>query len=283
MIAITGANGHLGRATIKCLLKKMNSKNIIAIVREPVKIQDLAGTGIIIRTADYEDPAALNDALKGADILLQISTTSMGEQGIRQELNVVEAAKQQGIDYIVYTSGLKPSDGAHFLAVQQCLKTEEAIVNSGIDYTFLRNSLYMETIPLFIGNALEDGNIYFSAGKGKVSFVAREDIAEAVCTVLTENGHRNKLYEITGNAAFNFEEIAGLLTQKKGKKITYIDLPTEVLKAELLNSGMPEEEAGWFISLAESIKHNEFAPVEDALETLIQRKPMSFDTYIREL
>ncbi|MNL10339.1 Quinone oxidoreductase 2 [compost metagenome] len=283
MIAITGANGHLGRATIKCLLRKMNGNNIIAIVRDPAKLQDFAGTGIIIKTADYEDPVSLNEALKGTDTLLQISTTSMGEQGIRHELNVVEAAKQQGIGYIVYTSGLKPNEGAHFLAVQQCLKTEEAIEDSGIDYTFLRNSLYMETIPLFIGNALEDGNIYFSAGKGKVSFVAREDIAEAVCIVLTEKGHRNKFYEITGDAAFSFEEIASLLTQKKGKKITYIDLPVEVLNAELLNSGMPEEEAGWFISLAESIKHNEFASVEDALKVLIQRKPMSFDAYIREL
>jgi NAD(P)H dehydrogenase (quinone) len=283
MIAITGANGQLGKATINCLLKKIKGENIIAIVRDPSKLQEFEGRGITIRTADYENPASLNEALKGADTLLQISTTSMGERGIRQELNVVEAAKQQGISYVVYTSGLKPNEDSHFFAVQQCLKTEEAILNSGINYTFLRNSLYMETIPQFIGNALEDGNIYLSCGQGKVSFVSRKDIAEALSVVLTEGDHINKIYEITGTEAFTFEHIAAQLSKEKELAITYADIPASVLKGELLKSGMPEEETNWFLSLTESIKYNEFAYVDDTLRELLNRKPVQLNDYLKEM
>lgn len=281
MIAITGANGHLGKATIKCLLQKMDGKNIIAMVRDPSKLKEFLKDGIDIRTADYEDPESLNEALKGVGTLLQISTTSMGERGIQQELNVVDAAKKQGVQHLVYTSGLKPREEAHFFAVQQCLKTENAILSSGICYTILRNGLYLETIPLFIGNALEDGNIYLSAGEGKVSFVGRDDIAEALSIVLTETVHKNKIYEITGAEAFNFEELARLLSKQTGRQIGYVDIPDEALKDELLKAGVPDEEAEWFLSLTQSIRHHEFADIEPALESLIRRKPVSVSDYLK--
>ena len=271
----------MGKATIKCLLKKTGGENIIAIVRDPAKLSEFEDAGITMRKADYEDMDSLNEALKGIDTLLQISTTSMGERGIGQELNVVEAAKRQGVDCIVYTSGLKPNNKARFLAVQQCLRTEEAILNSGMSYTFLRNSLYMETIPLFMGNAIEEGGFHLSAGKGKVSFVLREDIAEALCTVLTGEGHRNKIYEIKGSDSFSFDDIAALLSENQGRRIAYVDVPEEVLKEELQKSGMPKEETDWFLSLTESIRHNEFAYVEDALEHLIQRKPQTLQEYLK--
>lgn len=283
MIAITGASGHLGKATINHLLKKTKPENIVAIVRDPLKLAAYKDTGIQIRTADYNDLESLITALGGVNTLLHISTTSMGLLGILQESNVVKAADWEGIKHIVYTSGLRPNADSHFLAVQQCIRTEEAIINSKIDYTFFRNSLYMETIPQFIGNALEDGHIYFPAGAGKVSFVSREDIAEALSTVLVEDQHQNKVYEVTGSNAFSFQDIASLLSLEKKLNINYMDIPAEFLKAELVKTGMPEEEIGWFLSLAESIKANEFAPVENSLETLLKRRPLALKEYLTTL
>lgn len=283
MIAITGASGHLGKATINHLLKKTKPENIVAIVRDPLKLAAYKDTGIQIRTADYNDIESLITALAGVNTLLHISTTSMGLLGILQENNVVKAADWEGIKHIVYTSGLRPNADSHFLAVQQCICTEEAIINSKIDYTFFRNSLYMETIPQFIGNALEDGHIYFPAGAGKVSFVSREDIAEALSTVLVEDQHQNKVYEVTGSNAFSFQDIASLLSLEKKLNINYMDISAEFLKAELVKTGMPEEEIGWFLSLAESIKANEFAPVENTLETLLKRKPLALKEYLTSL
>ncbi|TCC91038.1 SDR family oxidoreductase [Pedobacter hiemivivus] len=283
MIAITGASGHLGKATINHLLKKIKSENIVAIVRDPLKLAAYKDTGIKIRTADYNDLESLITALAGVNTLLHISTTSMGLVGVLQENNVVRAADWEGVKHIVYTSGLGPKADSYFLAVQQCLRTEEAIINSKISYTFFRNSLYMETIPQFIGNALQDGHIYFPAGAGKVSFVSREDIAEALSVVLTETQHQNKVYEVTGSKAFSFQDIASLLSLEKKFSINYMDIPAEFLEAELIKTEMPEDEIGWFLSLAKSIKANEFAPVEDCLEVLLKRKPLALKEYLTKL
>jgi NAD(P)H dehydrogenase (quinone) len=283
MIAITGANGNLGKATIGFLLNKIRPEQIVAIVRDPKKMEDLKDSGIQIRIADYDDLGSLNEALKGVDKLLQISAISIGEQGLKEEANVVKAAKQQVIQHIVYTGAVKPRADAHFMATQQCLATEMAILESGISHTFFGNSLYMETIPLFIGEALAHGNIYYPAGSGAVSFVSRIDIAEALSNVLSSTGHENKRYEITGSKAYTFKELASILTAEKGLEVSYVNVPNVVLAEELDKFQMPDDQIGWQLSLADSIKADEFSHVDGTLENLLNRKPFELKEYLRNL
>lgn len=283
MIAITGANGNLGKATIGFLMNKIKPEQIVAIVRDPKKLEDLKGSGIQIRTADYDDFESLSEALKGVDKLLQISAISIGEQGVKEEANVVKAAKQQGVQHIVYTGAVKPKADAHFMATRQCLATEKAILDSGIPYTFFGNSLYMETIPIFIGEALEHGNIYYPAGNGAVSFVSRTDIAEAISNVLASEGHKNKRYEITGSKAYTFKDLASILTSEKGVEVSYVNIPNVVLAEELDKFQMPDDQIGWQLSLADSIKANEFSYVDSTLEDLLKRKPLEINEYLRNL
>nr|WP_068887461.1 SDR family oxidoreductase [Pedobacter panaciterrae] len=283
MIAITGANGNLGKATIGFLLNKIKPEQIVAIVRDPKKMEDLKDSGIQIRIADYDDPASLNEALNGVDKLLQISAISIGEQGIKEEANVVRAAKQQGVRHIIYTGAVKPKADAYFMATQQCLATEKAILNSGIPHTFFGNSLYMETIPIFIGEALEHGSIYYPAGNGAISFVSRIDIAEALSNVLASDGHENKRYEITGSKAYTFKDLATILTVEKGVEISYVNIPNVVLAEELDTFQMPDYQIGWQLSLADSIRADEFSHVDGTLENLLMRKPFELKEYLRNL
>lgn len=273
MIAITGANGNLGKATIQFLLKKTGPENIIAVMRNPVAMPE----GIQVRRADYDNLAALNEAFNGVDKLLQISATSMGEEGIRHETNVVRAAIQQNVKHIVYTGSIRPSAMANFYATHQALATERAILSSGITYTFLRNSLYMEIMPLFMGNALEAGHWEYPAGNGKVSFVSRVDIAEALANVLTEEGHENKIYEISGSKAYTFADTAKLLN------ITYSDVPNAYLEKGMAAEHLPGELISCMVSMVDGIKANEFAYVEKDLQYLLRRKPQSFEEYLKTL
>ena len=94
MIAITGANGNLGKATIQFLLKKIPPGNIEAVVRYPATNWEHNEQ---VRKADYENLESLHTAFNGVDKVLQISATSMGQEGIRQETNVVRAAMQQQV------------------------------------------------------------------------------------------------------------------------------------------------------------------------------------------
>lgn len=283
MIAITGANGILGIATISFLLKKTSPENIVAVVRDAAKMQAYADTGIQIRVADYNDPASLKNAFKDVEKVLQISASSAGPLATLQENNVVDAAREQSVKQIVYTSTLNPGSNPHFMATHTCLQTEKAIVNAGLDYTFFRNSMYMETIPQFIGGALHDGNIQYPAANGKVSFVSRTDIAEALSNVLISDQHKKAVYDITGSEAFTFHDLAGMLQSEKGLPASYTDIPNAAFRDELAKFQMPEEEIDFYISMADAIKANEFAHTDDALEQLLQRKRFALREYIKSI
>lgn len=283
MIAITGANGNLGKATISFLLKKTAPANIVAVVRDAAKAQDLADAGIQLRVADYNDPASLRKAFENADKVLQISTASYGEPAMREEGNVVKAAKDQGVKHIVYTSTLTPGEDVHFLAARTCHNTERAIKASGMDYTIFRNSMYLETIPLFIGSAMENGQVYYPAGAGKVSFVFRPDIAEALANVLTSEGHQNNVYNITGSEAYSFGDIADLLRSEKAMDAAYFDIPADAYRAELVKFEMPESEIDFYLSMAHSIKAAEFSRTDDMLERLLERPRLGIREFIRSI
>ncbi|MFC6101985.1 NmrA family NAD(P)-binding protein [Olivibacter domesticus] len=281
MIAITGANGHLGKLTLSLLLKKVAPTQLVAIVRDKERIADYLNTGIIIREANYEDPHSLNNAFEGITRVLQISTTAIGDVGTKQEQNVVKAAQLAGVQHIMYTSTLSPGSQAHFMAAKTCAHTEQLIMDSGISYTIFRNSMYMETIPLFIGNGLYDGQIYYPAENGKISFVSREDIAEALSNTLTESTITSHIYSITGEEAFTFDGIAKLLNQEKGLNSTYFNIKNEDYEKELAELHMPEAERAFYLSMADGIKANEFAQTDKSLERIIGKKRKSLIEYIQ--
>lgn len=283
MIAITGANGQLGRATIDFLTAKTKPENILAVVRNAEKAKDLREKGIQIRIADYDDPASIDAAFNGVEKVLQISASGVGENMRTQENNVVKAAAKNGVKHIIYTSTLTPGSEVYFEGAQTCHKTEQAILETGIPYTFFRNSMYFETIPLFIGDALQSGHIYFSSGNGQVSFASRIDMAEALANVLATNAHQHKVYPITGSKAYSFHDLARLITKEKGHEISYVDVPAGALKEEFIKSGMPADEARFYISMANSIKTGEFQKTDNSLEKLLERKPMGIRTYLRTI
>lgn len=281
MIAITGANGQLGYATIQFLLQTTPPAEIVALVRDPLKVKVLTDKGITARIADYDDPASLNEGLKGIDKLLQISAASMDGTATRQEQAVVDAAMQQGVKHIVYTSTLSPSPEAKFLAAQTCYQTEQSIINSGITYTIFRNSMYLETIPQFIGSAMEDGQIFFPSGDGRISFVARTDIAAGLAHVLVEEGHENKIYAITGTASGSFADVALLLRERGLAEATHHDIPAEAYREELLKLEMPLPVADFYLSMADSIKAGEFSHTGNTLQHLLGRPLLSLQEFMK--
>ncbi|WP_257666367.1 SDR family oxidoreductase [Parapedobacter tibetensis] len=283
MIAITGASGNLGQLTLSHLTKKMDPNRVVAVVRDPKKLTSYRDSGIAIRQADYDDPESLVRAFSGVEKLLQISASATGALGQQHELNVVKAAKAAGVEKIIYTSTLTPSPNAVFGAGRICSTTEQAIKDSGLDYTFFRNSMYQETIPMFIGSAVQDGQIYYPSGEGKVSFAARTDMAEALANVLTGDGHHKATYRITGDEAFSFADIATLLRSEKRLDATHHDIPSEAYKEELGKTGLPQSEIDFIASMAASIRIGEFSAVDDQLENLLGRPRFKTSDYIRSL
>jgi NAD(P)H dehydrogenase (quinone) len=148
VIAVTGASGKLGGATIRFLLeRKVAPRRIAAVVRDPAKVADLAAQGVEVRRGDYTDPRSLEDAFRGIDKLLFISTNVVGEERMLHHRNVVNAARAAGVRHVVYTSVIKPAPDAKFAAAPGHFHTEALVRESGLRYTFFRNNLYADLVP----------------------------------------------------------------------------------------------------------------------------------------
>jgi len=283
MILITGANGHLGSATIDFLQKKNSNAKLKALVRSEEKGKDLKAKGVEIAIGDYTNYDSLVNAMKGVETLLLVSSSTMGDR-YAQHANAIKAAKVNGVKHIVYTSVLKASPNSIFSAGIDHYKTEEEIKNSGMNYTIMRNTYYADFLPNIIGNAVESGAIYYSAGNGKVNFALRNEMAEANAVVLSDpSAHQNKIYEITSGSVYNFDEIASMLSEITGKQIKYVDIPVEALKENITKFGMPKEVADLMGSIAESMKAGEFDFVDPTLEKLIGRKPTDLKDFLKNV
>ncbi|GAB4292129.1 MAG: SDR family oxidoreductase [Ignavibacteriaceae bacterium] len=283
MILITGANGHLGSATIDFLLKKNPNAKIKALVRSEEKGKDLKAKGVEIAIGDYLNYDSLVNAMKDVETMLLVSSSTMGDR-YSQHANAIKAAKENGVKHIVYTSVLKANPNSKFSAGIDHFKTEEDLKNSGMSYTIMRNTYYADFLPNIIGNAVESGAIYYSAGNAKVNFALRSEMAEANAVVLADlTAHQNKIYEITSANKYTFDEIAGILSEITGKQINYADIPVEVLKENIIKFGMPKEVAELMGSIAESMKAGEFDFIDPTLEKLIGRKPTDLKDFLRNV
>lgn len=248
-IGVTGATGQLGRLVIKQLKTKTAAENVVALVRNPGKAIDL---GVEVRAFDYTKPESLGEALKGIDHLLLISSNEVGQRKAQHE-NVIRAAQQAGVSWIVYTSLLHADTSTLSLAGEH-LATEELLKASGIPYTLLRNGWYTENYTGSVAGAIAAGAFIGSAGTGKIASAARVDYAEAAAVVLTDESHRSKVYELAGDEAYTLADLAAEVSRQTGKDIPYNDLPENEYVERLRSLGLPgslaHAIAGWDASAA---------------------------------
>lgn len=238
MIAITGATGQLGRLVIDQLLQKVPANQLIALVRDPAKAEDLRARGLHIRQADYTQPSALETALTGVDKLLLISSSEVGQR-LAQHRNVVNAAKTAGVKLLAYTSILNAEHSIMDLAAEH-RATEQLIKAANIPFVFLRNGWYSENYTAAIPTALQLNALIGSAGDGKIASAARIDYAAAAAEVLVRENQAGKIYELAGDQAYTLAEFAAELSKQSGEQIPYNNLPVAEYKAVLQSAGLPD-------------------------------------------
>lgn len=247
MIVVTGASGQLGRLVIEALLKKLPANEVVAAVRHPEKVADLAARGVQVRQADYDQPASLASAFKGADKLLLISASEVGRR-VPQHRAVIEAAKAAGVGLLAYTSILHADTSPLPLAAEH-QETESLIRASGLPAVLLRNGWYSENYLAGVPTALQYGVVLGSAGEGRIASAARADYAEAAAAVLMLDNQAGRIYELAGDQAYTLGDLACEISQQSGKAVAYQNLPESEFKAALLGAGLPE---GLATLLAES-------------------------------
>lgn len=238
MIAVTGATGQLGRLVIAALLKKVPANQIIAAVRSPEKAKDLADLGVQVRQADYSKPETLDSAFKGAEKLLLISSSEVGQREAQHNA-VIAAAKRAGVKLLAYTSLLHADKSPLGLGVEH-RATEKALSESGIPFVLLRNGWYTENYAASIAPALAHNTFIGSVGEGRISSAARQDYAEAAAAVLVLEDQGGKIYELAGDESYTLAEFSAEIAHQSGKKVDYVNLPAAEFAKALLGAGLPE-------------------------------------------
>lgn len=271
-IVLTGATGRLGDLVVRSLLdQKVNSEQIAVIVRNREKAQHLAKLGLEVRFGDYENADSMMEASRGADKFLFISSPSADDtHRIRQHANVVEAIRDAEVGQIIYTSfafSEKLSIGLQHVHIA----TEQAILTTGIPYTFLRNGFYMDMLinPSLL-DSIEAGELVTSTGGQKLNYVMRKDLAKAAAKVLVEDGHQNKSYELSNPTPFSYDDLTEILTNLSGKRVKHNDVAPAKAYQQMMDAGASREAADFIVHrLYESIGKGEFSYSSEDLSQLI--------------
>ncbi len=284
MILITGATGHLGKATIDFLLSNYSKNKLAALVRSEEKAKIFKSKGIDLRIGDYTDYQSLVKAFDGVNKLLLISSSDMNNRA-SQHINAINAAKEAGVKHIVYTSFIRQKDdpnSALWFIAKDHIDTEAHLRESGINYTIFENGFYMDMITDFIGeNILETKTVLIPAEKGQVNFTLRVEIAEALANVLTSEGHENKEYNIGGSKTYSFGEIASILSETTGEQINYVSPPVEVYKQELAKHNVPDMYINMFSAFATAFAEDAMDVPSNDLKDLLGRKATSVEEYLK--
>ncbi|EAR10606.1 SDR family oxidoreductase [Reinekea blandensis] len=281
MIAVTGATGQLGQKVMNQLLTTVPAEQLVALVRSPDKAADLAGRGVDVRKADYDQPDTLTSALAGVDRLLLISGSEIGQR-TRQHQAVIDAAKAQGVELLVYTSILS-ADKSPLKLAEEHRQTEAALKASGVPHVILRNGWYTENYTMGLAGSLEQGAMAGAAGEGVFNAATRQDYAEAAVAVLTrEDNTSGTVYELAGTEGFTLAQFAQLGSELSGKPLTYQNMPEADFAGLLAQVGLPAEFAAILADSEAGAADGWLASESKDLETLIGRPSTPLKTAIQD-
>ena len=265
--AVTGASGHVGRYAVQQLVARgVPASDIVAVVRIRSKAAGLAAVGVQVRQADYLRPETLGAALASVDRVLLVSSSQVG-QLVAQHTNVITAAKAAGVSRILYTSMLNANDSTSPLAGEH-RDTERVLRAAGIAVTALRNGYYTEVYTDPLGRYLSDGEILGASGDGRLSAATRQDYATAAAAALLQDEGGNRTYEL-GGPAFDVSELARLISDVSGTKVTHHDLRPEQYARALQQSGLDEATARFVAALDTSIARGDLQTSSQDLAHLL--------------
>lgn len=273
-IVVTGATGHLGRLVVEALLERgVPAADIVATGRATDKIADLAEAGVRVAATDFDDPASLRAAFAGADRVLLISGTDIGRRP-EQHRNAIEAARDEGVRLLAYTS-IANADVSRMTLAADHQATEAILRESGVPFVLLRNGWYLENYTAQLPTVLAHGALLGSAGGGKLSAAARADYAAAAAAVLTGDGHEGTVYELGGDQAFTLVGLAQEIASASGQDVEYRDLPVAEYIRVLVQAGLPEEYAAVLADSDLGISRGELEVTSGDLSRLIGRPTTS--------
>ncbi|WP_169089768.1 SDR family oxidoreductase [Paenibacillus sp. PL91] len=280
-ILVTGVTGKLGSIVIETLLETVPAKDLAVSVRNPEKAESLRARGVDVRHGDFDQPETLDKAFAGIDRLLIVSTDGDNETRIRQHTAAVSAAQRANVGFIAYTSLGNASENPIFLAPVH-RATEEAIKNTGIPYSFLRNNWYLENEISSIQAVLGGAPWLTSAGSGKVGWATRRDYAQAAAAVLAGEGHDNTVYELSGKPITQ-EELASILAGVLGREVPVQQVDDATYASIMGSAGVPEPVVPILVGIQSAIRDGALEVESNDFQKLLGRPATPIEEALRQI
>lgn len=274
-ILVTGFSGNTGNEVAKRLLTL--GQPIKAAVRNIEKAAKQFGSEYEFVKFDFESPETYPEAFRDVNKIFLIRPPQMSDA--KQLKPVLNYAKEAGVSHLVFLS---------LLGVEKNIfvphhKIEKFIKESGIPYTFLRASFFMQNLnTVYRESILKNNEIYLPAGKGKTSFIDVRDIAEVAVRSFIEEGHQNKAYSLTGSEALDYYEVADIFTEVLGRKITYPNPTSRCYTKKMQGLGLEEDFIKVMSKIYLTVRLGFAAKVTTDTERILKRPPIKLREYIRD-
>ncbi len=279
-ILVTGATGTVGSEVVKQLSAK--GANVRACCHTLSKADKIRGSGVETIEFDYHKPETVEPAFKGVEKLFLLTTPLAGNM-VEITAKLVAEAKKAGVKHIVEQSVLGADTEATVLPLRWHRQAEKIVEESGIPYTYVRPTGFMQNFSNFLAQTIKAQNaIFTTTGDGKVSFVDARDIAAVVVEALTGDGHEGKIYPVTGPAAISYDQAAEILSEVLGRKISHLDISEEDVRKGFEEAGFPDWAGDAVIEDERITREGRYSTVLPTVEEVTGRKPRSFEQFARD-
>ncbi len=277
-ILVAGATGTNGRELVRELVHAGVATR--ALVRDADRAADLAGEYVELAVGDLDDRASLQRAFDG--VRKAYVVTAVGPQTERWFDNFYAAAQAAGVEHVVKFSGLGADTASPSEIIRQHARSDAALIASGLAYTILRpNSFYQNM--LWQADAIRaTGAFYLAVGDARQSQVDVRDLAAATRRILTEPGHDNRIYELTGPESLSYFDVAETLSGVLGRPVTYVPVAVDAVEAAMREAGMPEWEARAVAEIQGAFSSGAYAAPTDDLATLLGQPPRRFADFAKD-
>ena len=229
MILITGATGKTGSATAKSLGEK--GERFRALIRNEEKKEGLESIGGEVVIGSIENTDVVNQSMQGVKTVLVLLPNSESQLALEKQL--VDSAKQAGVERIVKMSSIEATPDATSPIPKLHLESEEYIKQSGLAWTMIKPNFYMQNLLASAGTIKDQGKIFLPMGEGKTGMIDTTDVGTVIAKVLSEDGHESMNHEITGPEILSFYEVAEIFSRALGKQVDYVDVPMDAYKETL--------------------------------------------------
>lgn len=280
MIAVIGATGNTGRATVKEL--QALGEDPLCIVRNADKAKEVLGANTKTALAEITDRPALEKALKGIKRVFVV--TGHNPQAGEQQINILEAAKAAGVEFFVKVSGGRAVVGPNVESAngRGHYMVEEAMKKSGLAWCILRPGLFMQNMLAQAASIKNDSKIVQPYPKDyPIAFTDVRDTGAVGARVLRDPGsYGGKTLEFTG-VTTNLEEFAKVFSEVLGKTVTYVAVTIEQAEAAMKSRGMPDWLVAHLVSIARAGNNGAFSnentqPIRD----IVGREPITTRQFV---